>query len=66
MKNQEGLGRKRSRYISRYYVRGSFEKFVDSPYYPESEFCGGALTVTFSNKVSPRSFQASLVVAPPS
>jgi hypothetical protein len=27
---------------------GPFEKFVDSPYYPESEFCGGAVTVSFT------------------
>jgi hypothetical protein len=25
-----------------------FEKFVDSFYYSESEFCGGAVTVSFS------------------
>jgi hypothetical protein len=29
-------------------VRGPFEKFVDSPYYSESELCGGAVTVSFS------------------
>jgi hypothetical protein len=28
-------------------LRGSFEKFVDSPYYSESELCGGAVTVFF-------------------
>jgi hypothetical protein len=28
--------------------RGTFEKFVDSPYYSESELCGGAVTVSFS------------------
>jgi hypothetical protein len=28
-------------------VRGSFAKFVDSPYYFESELCGGAVTVSF-------------------
>jgi hypothetical protein len=27
--------------------RGSFEKFVDSPYYSESELCGGAVTLFF-------------------
>jgi hypothetical protein len=27
--------------------RGPFEKFVDSPYYSESEICGGAVTVSF-------------------
>jgi hypothetical protein len=30
------------------YLRGSFAKFVDSPYYSESELCGGAVTVPFS------------------
>jgi hypothetical protein len=29
-------------------LRGPFEKFVDSPYYSESELCGGAMTVCFS------------------
>jgi hypothetical protein len=29
------------------YVRGPFEKFVDSPYYSESDLCGGAVTVFF-------------------
>jgi hypothetical protein len=29
-------------------VRGPFAKFKDSPYYSESEFCGGAVTVSFS------------------
>jgi hypothetical protein len=28
--------------------RGPFEKLVDSPYYSESELCGGAVTVPFS------------------
>jgi hypothetical protein len=28
--------------------RGSFEKFVDSLYYSESELCGNAVTVSFS------------------
>jgi hypothetical protein len=27
--------------------RGPFEKFVNLPYYSESEFCGGAVTVFF-------------------
>jgi hypothetical protein len=31
------------------YIRGPFAKFVDSPYYSESEVCGGAVTVSFSN-----------------
>jgi hypothetical protein len=30
------------------YIRGPFEKFVDPPYYSESELCGGAMTVSFS------------------
>jgi hypothetical protein len=30
------------------YVRGSFEKFVDSRHYFEPELCGGAVTVSFS------------------
>jgi hypothetical protein len=29
-------------------VRGPFAKFVDSPYYSESELCGGAVTDSFS------------------
>jgi hypothetical protein len=29
-------------------LRGPFEKFVDSPYYSESELCGGAVTTSFS------------------
>jgi hypothetical protein len=29
-------------------LRGPFEKFVDSPYYSESELRGGAVTVSFS------------------
>jgi hypothetical protein len=29
-------------------LRGQFEKFEDSPYYSESEVCGGAMTVSFS------------------
>jgi hypothetical protein len=28
-------------------IRGPFEKFVDSRYYSESEFCGGAVTSLF-------------------
>jgi hypothetical protein len=30
------------------HIRGRFEKFVDSPYYSESELCGGAVTVSLS------------------
>jgi hypothetical protein len=29
-------------------IREPFAKFVDSPYYSESELCGGAMTVSFS------------------
>jgi hypothetical protein len=29
-----------------------FEKFVDSPYYSESELCGGEVTVSFSKHLS--------------
>jgi hypothetical protein len=29
-------------------IRGPFEKFLDPPYYSESELCGGAVTVSFS------------------
>jgi hypothetical protein len=29
-------------------IGGSFAKFVDVPYYTESELCGGAVTVSFS------------------
>jgi hypothetical protein len=47
-------------------LRGPFENFVDLPYNSESQLCGGAGTVSRSNKVSPRIFQAALVVAPPS
>jgi hypothetical protein len=28
-------------------LRGTFEKFVDSPYYSESKLCGGAVMVSF-------------------
>jgi hypothetical protein len=28
-------------------IRGPFEKLVDSPFYSESEICGGAVTVSF-------------------
>jgi hypothetical protein len=30
------------------YKRGPFERYGDSPYYSESELCGGAVTVSFS------------------
>jgi hypothetical protein len=32
---------------SNLHIRGPFSKFVDSPYYSESELCGGAVTVPF-------------------
>jgi hypothetical protein len=34
--------------IHRSVTRRPFAKFVDSPHYSESEFCGGAVTVSFS------------------
>jgi hypothetical protein len=37
---------------SYYYIRGPFGKFVDSPYYSESELCRGAVTVSFSKYLS--------------
>jgi hypothetical protein len=40
------LGRHRRRW--KVNIGGSFEKFADSPYYSESELCGGAVTVSFS------------------
>jgi hypothetical protein len=42
-------------------LRGLFEKFVDSPYYSESELCEVTMTISFSNKVSQRTFQTALV-----
>jgi hypothetical protein len=33
-------------------IRGSFEKFVNSTYYSESELRGGAVTVSFSKYLS--------------
>jgi hypothetical protein len=50
-------------------LRGPFEKLVYllySPYYSESELSEGAMRVSFSNKVSPRTFQTALIVASPS
>jgi hypothetical protein len=38
--------------IFRCNIRGPFAKFVDSPYYSESELCGGAVTVSFSKYLS--------------
>jgi hypothetical protein len=45
---------------------GPFEKFMDWPYSPDPELCGGAVTVSFSNQASPQTFQMALLVAPPS
>jgi hypothetical protein len=39
-----------SSYVS--VIRGPFEKFMGSPYYSESELCGGAVTVSFSKYLS--------------
>jgi len=33
-------------------TEGSFEKFVDSPYYSNSEFCEAAVSVSFSKYLS--------------
>jgi hypothetical protein len=33
-------------------IRGPFTKFVDPPYYTDSELCGGAVTVPFSKYLS--------------
>jgi hypothetical protein len=33
-------------------MREPFEKFVDSPYYSESELCGGVVTVSFLKYLS--------------
>jgi hypothetical protein len=35
-----------------FYIRGPFEKFMDSPYYSVSELCGGAVTVSSSKYLS--------------
>jgi hypothetical protein len=32
--------------LRKIHLRGPFAKFVDSPYYSESELCGGAMTVS--------------------
>jgi hypothetical protein len=42
------------------YIRGPFGKSVDSPYYSESELCGGAVTVSFSLEVPPLESDALL------
>jgi hypothetical protein len=33
--------------LTKTYTRAPFTKFVDSPYYSESELCGGAVTDSF-------------------
>jgi hypothetical protein len=44
-----GYGRfKRTLFMMAEQLGGPFEKFVDSPYYTETELCGGAVTVSFS------------------
>jgi hypothetical protein len=45
-------------------IRGTFAKFVDSPYYSESEFCGGTMTVSFF-EVSPVASDALLTTSHP-
>jgi hypothetical protein len=42
------------------------DRHRSSPYYSESELCGGAVTVSFSKKLSPRTFQTAVVFTPPS
>jgi hypothetical protein len=43
---------------------GPFEKFVGSPYYSESELCGGAVTIFFS-EVPPLASYALLTTLHP-
>jgi hypothetical protein len=45
--------------FGRAYLRGQFEKFMDSLYNSESELCGGAVTVSFSKHLP---WQAMLVL----
>jgi hypothetical protein len=47
-------------------LRGPFEKFVDSPNSKKRPSPHLHKVPTRSNKVSPRTFQTALVVAPPS
>jgi hypothetical protein len=44
-------------------LRGTFEKFVDLPYYSESELCGSAVTV--SSEVPPLASYALLTTLHP-
>jgi hypothetical protein len=46
------------------FVRGPFEKFLDSPYYSESELCGGAMTGLLF-EVSPLASDALLTTLHP-
>jgi hypothetical protein len=45
-------------------LRGPFEKFVDSPYYSESELCEGAVTVSFF-EIHPLASDALLITLHP-
>jgi len=51
-------------YISNSIVRGPFEKFVDSPYYSESEHFGSVVTVSFF-EVPPFASDALLTILHP-
>jgi hypothetical protein len=46
---------------SRSLITPSRNSVKDSPYFSEWELCGGAVTVSFSNKVSPRTLQMALL-----
>jgi len=37
---------------------------MDSPYCSKSELYGGVVTVSFPNKVNPRTFKTAFIVAP--
>jgi len=50
--NNKLIKQKLSRIHSNGIIRGPFAKFVYSPYYAESELCGGAMTVSFSQYFS--------------
>jgi hypothetical protein len=50
-------------YVS-FHLRGQFAKFVDSPYYSESELCVGVVTVSFF-KVPPLASDALLTTLYP-
>jgi hypothetical protein len=40
-------------YLCVRFIQGPFAKFMDSPYYPELELCGGAVMVFFFFKYLP-------------